>query len=103
MEYAYLETGQDDKARAIEAEAVAVRNEGFTRGLEPYYFYVHAHFPALLTVETKDWKEAESLQPIAGAEPRVQAITYWVQAVGAGHLGDIAAAQVAVHGLDGAL
>jgi len=103
LEYAYLQTGQDEKARAIEAEAVAVRNEGFTRGLEPYYFYVQAHFPALLTLETKDWKAAESPQPIAGAEPRVQAITYWAQAVGAGHLGDVAAARVAVQSLDGAL
>jgi tetratricopeptide (TPR) repeat protein len=103
LEYAYLQTGQQEKARAIEAEAVAVRNQGFTRGLEPYYFYVQAHFPALLTLETKDWKAAESLQPIAGAEPRVQAITYWAQAVGAGHLGDVAVARVAVHGLDGAI
>jgi tetratricopeptide (TPR) repeat protein len=103
LEYAYLQTGQDEKARAIEAEAVAVRNEGFTRGLEPYYFYVQAHFPALLALETKNWKAAESLQPIAGAKPGVQAITYWVQAVGAGHLGDVAAVRVAVHNLDEAL
>jgi tetratricopeptide (TPR) repeat protein len=34
LEYAYLQTGQGEKARAIEAEAVAARNEGFTRGLE---------------------------------------------------------------------
>jgi len=100
LEYAYLQTGQDEKARAIEAEAVAVRNEGFTRGLEPYYFYVQAHFPALLALETKDWKAAESLQPIAGAEPRVKAITYWVQAVGAGHLRDVAAVRVAVQRID---
>jgi len=100
LEYAYLQTGRDEKARAIKAEAVAVKNEGFTRGLEPYYFYVQAHFPALLTLEIKDWKAAESLQPIAGAEPRVQAITYWVQAVGAGHLGDVTAARAAVQNLD---
>jgi tetratricopeptide (TPR) repeat protein len=103
LEYAYLQTGQDEKARAIEAEAVAIRNEGFTRGLEPYYFYVQAHFPALLALETKDWKAAESLQPIAGAEPRVKAITYWAQAVGAGYLRDVAAARVAVHNIDNAL
>jgi len=48
LEYAYLQTGQQEKARAIEAEAVAVRNEDFTRGLEPYYFYVQAHFPRCL-------------------------------------------------------
>ena len=103
LEYAYLQMGQDDKGRAIEAQALALRNEGFTRGLEPYYFYVQAHFPALLALETKDWKAAESLQPIAGANPRVRAITYWAQAVGAGRLGDVAAVGVAVHNLDEAL
>jgi hypothetical protein len=103
LEYAYLQSGQDEKARAIEAAAVAVRDEGFTRGLEPYYFYVQVHFPALLALETKDWKAAESLQPIAGAKPRIQAVTYWAQAVGAGHLGDVAVARVAVHNLEEAL
>jgi tetratricopeptide (TPR) repeat protein len=103
LEYAYLQMGQDDKGRAIEAQALALKNEGFTRGLEPYYFYVQAHFPALLALETKDWKAAESLQPIAGANPRVRAITYWAQAVGAGRLGDVAAVRVAVHNLDEAL
>jgi tetratricopeptide (TPR) repeat protein len=103
LEYAYLQAGQDDKARATEAEAVALDNEGFTRGLEPYYFYVQAHFPALLALETHDWKAAESLQPNGGANPRVQAITYWAQAIGAGRLGDVAAARVAVHNLDKAL
>lgn len=103
LEYAYLQMGQDDKGRAIEAQALALRNEGFTRGLEPYYFYVQAHFPALLALETKDWKAAESLQPIAGANPRIRAITYWAQAIGAGRLGDVAAVGVAVHNLDEAL
>jgi hypothetical protein len=71
LEYAYLQTGQDEKARAIEAEAVAVRNEGFTRGLEPYYFCVQAHFPALLALETKEkgkfgTERLRTVLPIAG-------------------------------------
>lgn len=103
LEYAYLQTGQDEKARTTEAEAVAVRNVGFTRGLEPYYFYVQAHFPVLLALEIRDWKGAEALRPIAGATPRIRSITYWAQAVGAGHLGDVAAARVAIHNLDEAL
>jgi tetratricopeptide (TPR) repeat protein len=71
--------------------------------MEPYYFYVQAHFPALLALETKNWKTAELLQPIANAEPGFQAITYWAQAVGAGHLRDTASAQSAVHKLENAL
>jgi len=103
LEYAYLQTGQDDKARAIESEALATKNAGFTRGLESYYYYTRAHFPALLVLETKDWKTAESLHPPTGAEPNVEVITYWAQAVGAGHAGDVAAASLAVEHLDQAI
>lgn len=103
LEYAYLQIGQDEKARAIETAAVTVKNEGFEAGLEGYYFYAQAHFPALLALETKNWKAAESLTPTPNAEPGFQAITYWAQAVGAGHLGDLPAARTAVHNLDAAL
>jgi tetratricopeptide (TPR) repeat protein len=101
--YAYLQSGQDDKARAIEAEALAVKNEGFGTGRELFYFYIQAHLPALLALETRNWKAAESLVPTPNAEPRFQAITYWAQAVGAGHLGDVPAAETAVRNLDNAL
>ena len=103
LEYAYLQTGQDDKARAIEAEALSVKQQGFSRNLESYYFYTQAHFPALLALETKDWKAAESLTPPANAEPSSQAISFWAQAVGAGHAGDVAAAKTAVANLDAAM
>lgn len=103
LEYANLQTGQDGKAIAIETEAVAVKNDGFSRGLEPYYFYVQAHFPALLALEQKNWKAAESLQPTPNADPGFQSITYWAQAVGAGHLRDVASAEIAVRKFDDAL
>jgi tetratricopeptide (TPR) repeat protein len=97
--YAYLQTGQDDKARAVENEAVAMTNTGYGHGRENYYYYVQAHFPAMLAVETKDWKTAESLQPTAGAKPGMREMTYWAQALGAGHLKDVAAAKQAVENL----
>ena len=46
--YAYLQIGQDDKARATEQEAVAMKNEGYGQGREAFYYYVQAHFPAML-------------------------------------------------------
>ncbi len=100
LEYAYLQTGQKDEARAVEQEALATKNRGFTRGLEQYYYYAQAHFPALFALETRDWKLAESLQPPSGAEPGVQVITYWAQAVGASRAGDVSAAEMAVEHLD---
>ena len=103
LEYAFLQTAQDAKAQTIEEEAVKVNNEGFSRGMEPYYFYVQAHFPALLLLETKNWKQAGSLQPPQNAGPGFEAITYWAQAIGAGHLGNVTAGRAAVHKLDLAL
>jgi tetratricopeptide (TPR) repeat protein len=103
LEYAYLQTGQDDKARAIEVQAVAMKNEGFSHGAEEYYFYVQAKFPALLALETRNWKAAEALIPTAGGEPSFQAMTYWAQSVGAGHLRDVAVAEAAVAKLDEAI
>lgn len=97
--YAYLQSGQDEKARAVESEAVAMTNKGYGHGRESYYYYVQAHFPSMVAVETKDWKRAESLRPTDGASPGMKEMTYWAQAVGAGHLKDVAAAKQAVEKL----
>lgn len=103
LEYAYLQTGQDTKARAVEADAVSVKYENYTREDALDYYYVQAHYPALLALEARDWKAAESLEPTPHAEPGFQAMTFRAQAIGAGHLRDVAAAQAAVQNLDIAL
>ncbi|MGH9758490.1 MAG: hypothetical protein ACRD4M_12200, partial [Candidatus Acidiferrales bacterium] len=58
LEYAYLQTGQDDKARAVDADAVALKETGYSADDPLYYDYVQAQFPALLALETRDWKAA---------------------------------------------
>jgi tetratricopeptide (TPR) repeat protein len=100
LEYAYLQTGQDDKARAVESDALSGGANGYGHGNEKYYFYAQAQFPALLVLETRNWKAAEELRPLASAEPGYMTITYWAQAVGAGHLRDVAAAQAAIANFD---
>ena len=96
LEYAYLQTGQDDKAKAIIAESETVRAEDLDQGFRGYLNYAHAHLPAMYVLETRSWKDAEALEPPSGAGADHQAITYWAQAVGAGHLHDVAAARRAV-------
>jgi len=100
LEYAYLQTGQDEKARAIAADAVSGTAKGYGHGNERYFFYVQAQFPALLALETRDWKAAMALRPPADAEPGGRTLTYWAQAIAAGHLHDVAAARAAVERLD---
>lgn len=103
LEYAYLQIGQDRKAQSIEEKALALKNEGFTRGMEMNYFYAQAYFPALLLLETRNWEAVESLRPTPSADHGLQVLTLWAQAVAAGHLRDVATARAAVSRLDAAL
>jgi tetratricopeptide (TPR) repeat protein len=103
LEYAYLQTGQDDKAKAMVNGLVRVREQDMDKGLDGYLNQMRAHFPAMYALERHQWKEAMALQPPSGAEPENCQITYWARAVGAGHLRDAAAAQDAVNQFDAML
>jgi tetratricopeptide (TPR) repeat protein len=100
LEYAYLQTGQDERAKAIIAESDTVAAGELDQGFGSYVNYVRAHLPAMYALETRNWKQAEALQPRAGADPEDRAITYWARAVGAGHLRDLSGAQAAVQQYD---
>jgi tetratricopeptide (TPR) repeat protein len=100
LEYAYLQIGEDGKAKEIIAESGTVQAADLEQGFSSYLNYVRAHFPATYALETRHWKDAEALHPPAGAEPMHQAITYWARAVGAGHLRDVAGARTAVRQFD---
>ena len=103
LEYAYLQTGLDNQAKAIETEALKVSKQGFEGDREGYFYYAQVYFPALLALEMKSWKDILALQPPAGAGPEYQAIVDWAQAVAAGHLHEAASARTAVAKYDTAL
>jgi tetratricopeptide (TPR) repeat protein len=94
LEYAYLQTGQNSKAMEM-VKGVADVQE-IQKSFSGYFNYTRAHFPAMYALETHSWKDAEVLNPPAGAEPYNQAITYWARAIAAGHLQDAAAARDAI-------
>jgi tetratricopeptide (TPR) repeat protein len=94
LEYAYLQTGQNSKAMEMVKGVVDVQD--IEKSFGGYLNYARAHFPAMYALETHSWKNAEVLNPPAGAEPYNQAITYWARAIGAGHLQDAAAVQDAI-------
>jgi tetratricopeptide (TPR) repeat protein len=95
LEYAYLQIGEDDKARAIVDQVLSMPKDEGENGGE-YYNYARAEFPALLALETRQWKQALALEPPNKIEPWNQAITFWAKAVAAGHLRDAASARAAV-------
>jgi len=95
LEYAYLQIGEDAKARAIVDEVMYMpESEGENVG--EYYNYARVEFPALLILETHQWKQALALEAPRRIEPWNRAIAYWAKAVAAGHLHDAASARAAL-------
>src|SRR6202035_5862935 len=88
--YAYLQLGQDDKAKAVVDEMGTVT--GFSETFIPGP-YAEAVSPARYALERGDWKAAESLAVRPTPLANVQAITYFARALGAARAGDPDAAK----------
>lgn len=95
--YAYLQLGQDKKAKALieEMKTVAGFPETFIVG--PYALAIS---PARYAVERGDWKAAAELQVRPSPLAHVQAITHFVRAIGAARSGNPAAAKADVARLE---
>ncbi len=96
LESAYLQIGDNRKAKAQWDELQTVRKQDVEEEFQDYYDAMSAGFAARYALERRQWQEALALQPPQGARPFVQALTFWAHAVAAGHLRDVAAAQSAV-------
>ena len=90
--YAYLQSGQDAKAKAVLHDSTAAiahfetmsdMGEHYMTGMFPYY---RTKLPIFFNLEMRDWNAAAALQAIAGAPPETQTLTYWGRTVAAGHL-----------------
>ena len=99
--YAYLQTGQDAKARELVTSlpGVTARLSSAVQGSAPLaaaYFAIAA-IPARYAVERGAWEEAQQLVPAHTEYPFADALTHLVRALGAARSGKtaIAAASVA--------
>src|SRR6266566_4438981 len=88
--YAYLQLGQDGKARAVIDEMNTVT--GFTETFLPGP-YALAVSPARYAVERGDWKAAAELRVRPSPLAQVQAITHFARALGAARSGNPEAAR----------
>jgi hypothetical protein len=95
LEYAYLQIGQENKAREMIDQLQSVREQDLNPGLDGYLDWQRAQFPARYALELRHWKVAAALEPTT-TEPRARAVTYWGRAIGAGHMRDVAATRDAV-------
>jgi tetratricopeptide (TPR) repeat protein len=93
IEYAYLQMGHDDEARAIIAEAKTIPPSEVDPRYGNYYATVQARFPTMFEIETHDWLSAAHAQPIVGDDGWGRGLTLLAHAVAAGHLRDRALAK----------
>jgi hypothetical protein len=89
MVYAYLQLGEDSKARAVADDMAATKFGPDAFGAA----FAAAAAPARYMVERGDWKGAAELQVLPVKFPHVMAITYFARALGASRLGNPDAAK----------
>jgi tetratricopeptide (TPR) repeat protein len=99
LNYAYLQVGEDAKARAL-VEKVNNMDVSMGHDMHEYLDMARAGFPATYDIEMRHWQEAAALVPAKDAMPQNAAITYWARAVGSGHLKDSAAAKQSLSNYD---
>jgi tetratricopeptide (TPR) repeat protein len=96
LEYAYLQIGEDKKAKEMVASQARIRFDEVDGNLHDFVNRTRANSPALYYLETRNWRAAQALEPDSSAETYNQAIIYWARAVAAGHLRDLQTADDAV-------
>jgi hypothetical protein len=102
--YAYLQTGQDAKARAL-VEAlpeVAARfdpNGPASAAPNSAVFFAVAAIPARYALERGAWAEAANLEVRPSSYPYAQALTHMARALGAAHTGNKALLKASIDAL----
>ena len=95
--YAYLQLGQDAKAKAVVDEMTTVTGFTETFLVGPYALAVS---PARYAIERDDWQTAAALAVRPSPLPQVQAVTYFARALGAARSGHPEAANAEIAKLD---
>lgn len=90
MQYAYLQLGQDGKAKAL-VDTTATMKKLFREGLATETPL--AAIPARYMLERQDWRGAAQLQPRGSKFAQAEAITHFARALGAARSGDFSPAQ----------
>jgi tetratricopeptide (TPR) repeat protein len=91
--YAYLQLGQDTKAKAVIDEMAAVQKFSEAAMAGPFGL---AASPARYAVEREEWKAAAALEVRETPQLHVKAITWFAKGLGAARTGEVAAAETAI-------
>jgi Tfp pilus assembly protein PilF len=96
LEYAYLQIGDDRKAKEQLDEVLNTPDANMAHEFVDFLHARKLNLVSTYDLERRDWKSALALEAPANATPLAKALTYWTHAVAAGHLKDAAAAKAAV-------
>ena len=97
--YAYLQSGQDERARWVLEQSATVLNElDSMKGMAGHHMeamvpYYRSKFPVFYALEMRNWNSAGSLESPAGSPPEVETLTVWARAIAHGHLHEAKEAQ----------
>src|SRR5271156_2198340 len=105
--YAYLQTGQDEKAHALTANMRSVGEHMLAMpgmdDMKESGHYFDNEVTAIYAIEMHQWKEMAALNPAPGSQYYAPLFTYWGQGIAAGHLGGAKMAAGALKRFDKAL
>jgi tetratricopeptide (TPR) repeat protein len=88
LDYAYLQSGQEAKARAMATAEMSVHGSDNEQRMEH-----RALLEARNALELHRWKEAAELNIAEGVREMWLDTTYWARAIGAARIGDVAGAK----------
>jgi tetratricopeptide (TPR) repeat protein len=90
LTYAYLQLGRDSEAARVLDD---LRQMSDLQTGEVKVGYAVSTMPARYAIERRQWTDAARLEPVAGTEPHVAAITVWARAIGLARSGKSEAAR----------
>lgn len=99
--YAYLQSGQDAKAKAALGNAftvldriAAMPDRESSRYFSPRIAYYRNELPVFYALEMRKWKTVATMKPVAGSPPQMATLVYWARVIANGHLHQAAQARV---------
>lgn len=92
--YAYLQSGREkDAQQLIQRVQSMPTSDAYKWGGYNWHVYSKAEYPAVYTLELRDWSAAMQLQSVPDAPPFATALTYWGRSIGAARSGKTALAR----------
>ena len=96
--YAYLQLGQDNKAKALAEKSIGTADRG-DRPINFANFTAKAAMPARYVLDRGDWAGAAALELKASKYPAADALTHFTRGLGMARTGNLASAKAEINAM----